>query len=120
MSFMFPRYDSCSNFNTSRLSPSIYKFSVVSQFRLSSFTGLNVLSIGALARAMASFFPGQVSWYLSLLPSTISCDNSCFKSSKSITLVMFPFSSLASTITFGKSSAIFSTFFLCNILRFHY
>ena len=54
------KYDSCNIFNTSKLSPSMYIFCVLSKSTDFSFTGLNVFLLGVFAATIASFFPGHV------------------------------------------------------------
>ncbi|WP_147373398.1 hypothetical protein KST80_07085 [Fusobacterium polymorphum] len=83
---IFPKYVSLNNFNASRLSPSIYKFSVVSKFTLSSLIGLKVLFIGEFASIIAFFFSGHVNSYLSSFPSTTLPLISCLRTSISIVL----------------------------------
>ena len=100
--FIFPRYVSCSSFRTSRLSPSIYKFSVVSKSTLSALHGLNVADIGELAARMLLRFSGQVNWYRSVGPSTTTSESSCRSISKSMARTTFP-PFMVSVTQLGKS-----------------
>ena len=104
---IFPRYVSCISLSTSRLSPSMYKFSVVSKFLLSALHGLNVLDIGAFAVRIDCFLSGHVNWYLSSLPSTTFDDISCIRTSLSIAFSISPFSFITSVTAFGNSSCSF-------------
>ncbi len=75
-----------------------------------TFSEDGIFAMADILVKSASFLPGQFMLYLSLLPSTIFADNSCFSSSKSIAFFILPFSSFDSVTMFGKSWANFSIF----------
>ena len=101
MSLTLTAYDFCRSLSTSRLSPSIITFLVVSQSTLSSGQGRRVPVDGVRASCRARRLPCQLRPYFSSRSSTTP-PSSCLSTSKSI---------LPSTTVSGKrafSCSIFS------------